>query len=45
MLLRHSVYKYTLKGEAVINAIMDKAEKTAMSAMNDNVFKPTALRL
>lgn len=39
-LIGYYVIQYTLKGETVTNHIMDKAEKAAMSDMDDNVFKP-----
>mgnify|MGYP002626693967 CR=1 FL=1 len=34
------IIQYTPQGKAVTNAVMDKAEKAAMSDMDDNVFKP-----
>lgn len=34
------IIQYTPQGKSVTNAVMDKAEKAAMSDMDDNVFKP-----
>ena len=39
-LIGYYIIQYTPQGKAVTNAVMDKAEKAAMSDMDDNVFKP-----
>ena len=39
-LIGYYIIQYTLQGETVTDAIMDKVEKAAMSDMDDNVFKP-----
>lgn len=39
-LIGYYVIQYTPQGEAVTDTVMDKAEKAAMSDMDDNVFKP-----
>ena len=39
-LIGYYMIQYTPQGETVTGEIMDKAEKAAMSDMDDNVFKP-----
>lgn len=39
-LIGYYLIQFTPQGEAINDAVMDKAEKAAMSDMDDNVFKP-----
>lgn len=39
-LIGYYLIQYTLEGETVTKVIMDKAERAAMSDLDDNVFKP-----
>ena len=39
-LIGYYIIQYSPQGKAVTNAIMNKVEKSAMSDMRDNVFKP-----
>ena len=39
-LIGYYMMQYTPEGKEVTSAIMDKAEKSAMSDLDDNVFKP-----